>query len=144
MILQYRPGFEPRGGQCQEAVQCAQYASAMEEERLFPTFITVAPSFVIVCLPLASTINRSPPYGPRVDLMVACTAVHAFIFEIIWPFPWEVSVPNSWGEWELGQVMVGSRTFFQDDDGGSLPAERHFGQSSLKRYLVQARIRESR
>lgn len=30
------------------------------------TFITVAPSFVIVCFPLVSTSNRSPPYGPSV------------------------------------------------------------------------------
>ena len=35
------------------------------------TFITVAPSFVIVCLPLASTRSKSPPYGPNVDFMVA-------------------------------------------------------------------------
>lgn len=25
--------------------------------------------------------------------MVACTAWHAFILDIIWPFPWDVSVP---------------------------------------------------
>lgn len=35
------------------------------------TFITVAPSFVIVCLPFASTSNKSPPYGPSVLRIVA-------------------------------------------------------------------------
>jgi hypothetical protein len=35
------------------------------------TFITVAPSFVIVCLPFPSTNKRSPPYGPKVLRMVA-------------------------------------------------------------------------
>lgn len=34
------------------------------------TFMTVAPSFVMVCLPLPSTSNKSPPYGPRVLLIV--------------------------------------------------------------------------
>ena len=51
------------------------------------TFMTVAPSLVIVCLPLASTINKSPPYGPSVLLIVACTARQALIFDITCPFP---------------------------------------------------------
>lgn len=51
--------------------------------RSFLTFITVAPSLVMVCLPLASTINRSPPYGPSVDLIVACTAKQALMLETI-------------------------------------------------------------
>lgn len=51
------------------------------------TFITVAPSFVIVCLPFSSTINKSPPYGPRVDFKVSCTARHALMLEMICPFP---------------------------------------------------------
>jgi hypothetical protein len=51
------------------------------------TFMTVAPSFVIVCLPFSSTISRSPPYGPSVPLIVDCTARHALMFEITWPRP---------------------------------------------------------
>ena len=34
-------------------------------------FMTVAPSLVIVCRPFVSTNSRSPPYGPRVLLIVA-------------------------------------------------------------------------
>lgn len=56
-------------------------------EEAEPTFITVAPSFVIVCRPLASTSRRSPPYGPSVLLTVDCTATQALMLEIIWPFP---------------------------------------------------------
>ena len=51
------------------------------------TFMTVAPSFVMVCLPFASTSSRSPPYGPKVLFMVDCTAKQALILEMTWPFP---------------------------------------------------------
>lgn len=49
------------------------------------TFMTVAPSLVIVCLPFSSTINRSPPYGPRVGFTVPCTATQALMLDRIWP-----------------------------------------------------------
>lgn len=39
--------------------------------RVVRTFMTVAPSLVMVCWPFSSTINRSPPYGPRVGFIVA-------------------------------------------------------------------------
>lgn len=61
--------------------------------RAVRTFITVAPSLVIVCRPFSSTIRRSPPYGPSVDLIVACTARHALMLVMICPLPWEESVP---------------------------------------------------
>lgn len=51
------------------------------------TFITVAPSLVIVCLPFSSTSSRSPPYGPKVLLMVDCTAKQALMLDNIWPLP---------------------------------------------------------
>jgi hypothetical protein len=62
--------------------------------RLARTFITVAPSFVIVCRPFASTISRSPPYGPSVGLTVACTARHALMLDRICGLPCDVSVPS--------------------------------------------------
>ena len=65
----------------------------LPSSRRAPTFITVAPSLVMVCLPFSSTMSRSPPYGPRVDLMVACTARQALMLEMICPLPCEVSVP---------------------------------------------------
>ena len=43
--------------------------------------MTVAPSFVMVCLPFSSTSSKSPPYGPSVLLIVACTAMQALMFE---------------------------------------------------------------
>ena len=58
------------------------------------TFMTVAPSFVMVCLPLASTSRRSPPYGPNVLRIVSCTLRQACIFDKICPFPCEASVPS--------------------------------------------------
>jgi len=66
---------------------------AMERDKL--AFITVAPSFVIVCFPLASTNKRSPPYGPRVVLIVFWTAKQALMLEMICPRPWDWSVPTS-------------------------------------------------
>ena len=57
--------------------------------------MTVAPSLVIVCLPFSSTMSRSPPYGPSVPLIVACTARQALMFDITWPRPCDWSVPET-------------------------------------------------
>jgi hypothetical protein len=94
------------------------------------TFITVAPSFVIVCLPFSSTINKSPPYGPKVGFIVAWTAKQAFMFDTICPLPCELSVPalialagaRNRGNGE----KVGLLTFFEDDNRRRLASERHF------------------
>jgi hypothetical protein len=64
---------------------CQQKGNVESEPQ--PTFMTVAPSLVIVCLPFASTIKRSPPYGPSVLFMVDCTARHALMLEMTCPFP---------------------------------------------------------
>ena len=58
------------------------------------SFMTVAPSLVIVCLPFSSTSNKSPPYGPGVLFTVDCTATHALMFERICPRPCDWSVPG--------------------------------------------------
>ena len=55
--------------------------------------MTVAPSLVMVVLPFSSTSSRSPPYGPRVLLMVDWTAKQALMFDMICPRPCDWSVP---------------------------------------------------
>lgn len=53
----------------------------------------VAPSFVI-SVPLSEVIILSIPLGPKVFLTISAMEFTAFIFEIIYPLPWEVSVPS--------------------------------------------------
>jgi hypothetical protein len=73
-----------RAAGCTISRSCILSATAPQQALEHPfTFITVAPSFVIVCLPFSSTSNKSPPYGPSVLRIVAWTAKQALIFETI-------------------------------------------------------------
>ena len=82
-------------------------------------------------------MRRSPPYGPRVDLTVSCTAKHALILDSICPRPWEASVPAI-DQSTLNQLChppsnlappslrkYSVRTLLKNDDGGSLSRESH-------------------
>ena len=74
--------------------------------------------------------------------MVAWTARQALMLEMIWPLPWEVSVPakekhSCQPDAPLNNLCLPARgsfwrwgsslTFLEDDDGGRLPSERHVG-----------------
>lgn len=48
----------PTSASCDRAISTRILAAGWTMSR---SFMTVAPSFVIVCLPFSSTINRSPP-----------------------------------------------------------------------------------
>ena len=79
---------------------------------------------VMVCLPLPSTSNRSPPYGPRVLRIVDCTARQALMLETIWPRPCDESVPVT-VSYIVRATDPARLTLLQHDDRWGLASERH-------------------
>mmetsp|Transcript_10541 Transcript_10541/g.38224 ORF Transcript_10541/g.38224 Transcript_10541/m.38224 type:complete len:271 (-) Transcript_10541:53-865(-) len=81
----------PTSESCDFAMSTRLFAAGWTMSR---SFMIVAPSLEIVVTPLSSCTSLSRPRGPSVVRMESTTAMHALMFEMSCPFPWDVSVPS--------------------------------------------------